>query len=52
MRIVCQQTLFVIFEKAAKFENCCLLLIVGVALRINLKKKNSVDHEKINLKTI
>ena len=41
MRIVCQRTilmnyhaLFVIFEKAAKFENCCLLQIVGGALRV------------------
>ena len=43
MGIVCQQTilikyhaLFVIFEKAAKFEiNCCLLQIIGGALWVN-----------------
>ena len=41
MRIVCQQTilmkyhaLFVIFEKAAKFEYCRLLQIIGGALRV------------------
>ena len=38
MRISCQQTilmkyaLFNIFEKAAKFENCSLLQIIGGAL--------------------
>ena len=41
MRIVCQQTilmiyhtLFVIFEKAAKFEICRLLQIIDGALRV------------------
>ena len=28
--------LFVIFEKAAKFENVCLLQIMGGALRVKL----------------
>ena len=44
MRIVCQQTilmkyhtLFVIFEKAAKFENFRLLQIVGGALEVNCR---------------
>ena len=39
MRIVCQQTIlmkyhayFVIFEKAARFENCRLLQIIGGSL--------------------
>ena len=43
MRIVCQQTIlmryhavFVIFEKAEKFEICRLLQIVGGALRVRI----------------
>ena len=50
IRIVCQQTiimkyhaLFVIFEKATKFENCRLLQIIGGALRVKEKK---VNHKK------
>ena len=42
MRIVCHQTvlmkyysLFVNFEKSSKFFNCCLLQIIGGALRVN-----------------
>ena len=48
MRIVCQQTilmkyhtLFVIFEKGVKFENCCLLQIIGGALSSLYFVKNS-----------
>ena len=35
-------TLFVIFEKAAKFENCRLLLILGGALWVKRKFDDQV----------
>ena len=38
--------LFVIFEKAAKFENCRLLQIIGGALRVKYPADSGVPNDK------
>ena len=40
--------LFVIFEKPAKFENCCLLQIIGRALWVRLMDKKIITRLHFN----